>query len=161
MNNPLNNQVTDSRDLLEYRDFLANELTDKWNALEHEDQTGETDFYASDVNEILGTDGYEYADNAKDFYNEFEEIFYDEMQHYNNINEFCEDLMSCSDFQYGESIIHEDYFTDYTRDLLEDCGYIPRDFPTWIVLDFEATADNVMQDYTSANFEGSTYYVRS
>lgn len=156
MNNPLNNQVTDSRDLLEYRDFLATQLTDNWNSLE-----GNEDFQADDVNEILGADGFEFADNVKEIFVEFEDQFADEIEHYNAINDLCEEMRGCSDFQYGESIIHENYFTDYTQELCEDMGYISKDFPTWIEIDWEATAQNVMVDYSEFTFDGDTYYICS
>ena len=32
---------------------------------------------------------------------------------------------------YPITLINSDYFTDYTKELLEDCEYIPKDFPCW------------------------------
>jgi rubrerythrin len=57
-------------------------------------------------------------------------------------------------------LIHEDDFTDYTEDLCKDCGYISDDFPSWIEIDWDATADNVRMDYTSVDFDGESYLVR-
>ena len=59
-----------------------------------------------------------------------------------------------------ESLISEHYFTDYMRELLEDCGYIPKDFPTWIEVDWEATAKNVKADYSTVEINGTDYYFR-
>ena len=57
-------------------------------------------------------------------------------------------------------LIHEDDFEEYTEELCKDCGYISDDFPWWIKIDWEATADNVKMDYTSVDFEGESYLVR-
>ena len=64
------------------------------------------------------------------------------------------------DWKYGEILIRDDYFTDYTRELLEDCGTIPRDLPWWVEIDWEATARNVRADYTAVDFDGVTYWIR-
>jgi hypothetical protein len=53
-------------------------------------------------------------------------------------------------------LIHEDNFIDAMRELCEDIG----DLPDYIVIDWEATAENLRADYTSVEFEGSTYYTR-
>lgn len=61
---------------------------------------------------------------------------------------------------YPLILINSDYFTEYTRDLLEDCGYIPKDFPSWIEVDWEVSAENVKIDYTTIDIEDETYYYR-
>ena len=38
---------------------------------------------------------------------------------------------------------------DFTYQLLQDCGDLPRDLPSYIVIDWEATARNIMFDYFS------------
>lgn len=61
---------------------------------------------------------------------------------------------------YPITLINSDYFTEYTEELLKDCGYIPNDLPSWIKLDWEETAENVQIDYTTIEIEGETYYYR-
>lgn len=61
---------------------------------------------------------------------------------------------------YPVTLIDDTSFTDYTREMLEDCGYIPNDFPTWIEVDWDATARNVRVDYTSTEIDGRTYWYR-
>ena len=61
---------------------------------------------------------------------------------------------------YPSVLINEYSFEEYTRDMLEDCGTIPKDFPTWIEIDWEATAQNVQSDYDSININGNTYWYR-
>ena len=65
-----------------------------------------------------------------------------------------------ADWQWGETLIHEDYFVDYVKELLADVGTIPADFPEWIAIDWEETANNVKVDYTELTFDGVTYYAR-
>lgn len=37
---------------------------------------------------------------------------------------------------------------DFTQELLESCGDIPKDLPAYIHIDWEATAYDIMMDYT-------------
>ena len=64
------------------------------------------------------------------------------------------------DWRHGETLIRDSYFTDYAREMLKDCGTIPRDLPSWVKIDWEATARNVRVDYTAVNFYGVTYWIR-
>jgi Antirestriction protein (ArdA) len=50
---------------------------------------------------------------------------------------------------YPVTLIRDHYFTDYARELLEDCGDIPKDIPHYIAIDWDATADNIRVDYSS------------
>ena len=48
---------------------------------------------------------------------------------------------------------YQGYFNsdiDFVQDLLEACGDIPRDLPSYICIDWEATARNIMFDYVSS-----------
>lgn len=71
----------------------------------------------------------------------------------------CESLSS--DWRYGEILIRQDYFEEYAREMLEDCGTIPADLPRWVIIDMERTAENMLADYTDVEFDGETYYIRS
>lgn len=64
------------------------------------------------------------------------------------------------DWRYGATLIHENYFTDYCRELVSDIGDLPRNIPDYIEIDWQATADNIRADYTAVDFNGDTYYVR-
>lgn len=66
-----------------------------------------------------------------------------------------------ADWEYGETFISENAFTDYMMELLSDFGYLPANLPGWIVINEEETADNMKEDYTAFEFMGSTYYARS
>jgi len=61
---------------------------------------------------------------------------------------------------YPIDLIRWSYFTEYAQNMLEDCGTIPSDLPSWVVLDWEATASNMLEDYSEIEICGATYYYR-
>ena len=61
---------------------------------------------------------------------------------------------------YPVTLVCDSYFTTYARELLEECGTIPRDLPSWVEIDWEATARNVRVDYTPVEIDGVTYWYR-
>jgi hypothetical protein len=66
-----------------------------------------------------------------------------------------------SEFEDGITFILESDFENYARDLLQDIGELPRDIPDYIVIDWEATADNLSVDYSEVEFRGETYLYRA
>lgn len=64
------------------------------------------------------------------------------------------------DWEYGEVLIRESYFVEYVREMLEDCGDIPKGLPSYIEIDWKTTARNVRIDYTDVDFDGVTYLIR-
>jgi hypothetical protein len=61
---------------------------------------------------------------------------------------------------YPVTLIADCHFTEYAREMLEDCGTIPRDLPSWVEIDWDATARNVRADYTPVEIDGGTYWYR-
>lgn len=61
---------------------------------------------------------------------------------------------------YPLTLIHENYFVEAMRELLEDIGDIPRELPSYISIDWQATADNLRVDYSSVEIQGHTYWFR-
>ena len=66
-----------------------------------------------------------------------------------------------SEWTSGNQLIPEDDFEDYCQELCEDIGDIPRDLPSYIVIDWEATARNLKADYSEIEYQGTTYLYRS
>ena len=64
------------------------------------------------------------------------------------------------DWRHGVQLIRESYFVDAMRESCEDCGDVSKDIPSYIVIDWDATAENLKADYTEVDFNGVTYYVR-
>lgn len=69
----------------------------------------------------------------------------------------CSNLSN--DWEYGESLIHEDYFEQYMDDMVVDCYELPKDLPWWMSL--TSDYDALKQDYTEVDFNGKIYYIRS
>lgn len=69
---------------------------------------------------------------------------------------------SASDWNYGETAIHSDHFTDYAEELVRDIGDLPRELPSYIEsnIDWEGVALALKADYTEVDFDGETYYIR-
>ena len=149
MRNPINSEVFDSRDLIEYRDIIAEDVVNLYNT------------YMTEVDE----DWEEVSDIEDVNFDEhkFVEDNQDEVDEYRTITEFCEEIDSCCpDFEYGVAIIHKNYFEDYCRDLVEDIGDLPGNLPDYIRnnINWEGIADDLMVDYSEAEYNGDTYYFR-
>ncbi len=64
-------------------------------------------------------------------------------------------------FENDELFISDEYFPEYAKEVLTSVGYISSEFPDWIVIDWEETANNMLIDYTSYEFRGTTYWARA
>lgn len=61
---------------------------------------------------------------------------------------------------YPATLIRDSYFTDYAQELVEDIGDLPNGIPSYIEIDWDATARNIQMDYTSVEIDGETYWYR-
>lgn len=61
---------------------------------------------------------------------------------------------------YPITLIDATYFTLYVRELVFDCGDLPKDLPHWVEIDWDATARNVRTDYAQVEISGRTYWYR-
>lgn len=100
-------------------------------------------------------------DNARHHWLEAQEDFSAaEREELQALLDFKADLEDYCDWGYGEFMIHENYRVDYTRSLASDIGAVGEN-ADWIQIDWKATADELFRyDYTSADLQGHTYYVR-
>jgi hypothetical protein len=67
------------------------------------------------------------------------------------------------DWQFGETLIPEDEFIDYVRQLAEDVGDINSEQSSrWPYnhIDWPAAADDLREDYTEYTYGGVTYLAR-
>lgn len=74
-----------------------------------------------------------------------------------------DDAESLADWHYGETLIHENYFTQAMKDDVVDCGYLPANLPWWIKdnIDWDGVADALKADYTDFTFRGAEYWARA
>lgn len=68
----------------------------------------------------------------------------------------------CSDWRFGTTLILDEYFPEYARELAEDIGSVGRN-AGWPVdcIDWSEAADALKMDYTSLEVGHYTYWVRS
>jgi len=67
-----------------------------------------------------------------------------------------------SGFMHGETMVRENDFEDYARELADDIGAIP-DESRWpcTCIDWEQAAKELAMDYSEVTYQGDSYYVRS
>ena len=61
---------------------------------------------------------------------------------------------------YPVTLIADFAFEDHARELLEDCGTIPKDLPWYVAIDWETTAQHIQGDYTSVDVGSTVYWYR-
>ncbi len=61
---------------------------------------------------------------------------------------------------YPCGLIRDSYFVEAMQELLSDIGELPQEIPHYIVIDWEATANNLLVDYSSVEFGDVTYWYR-
>lgn len=136
--------ILDTRDLAEKREELKQQILEDF--LENFPQYEEmTESY-----EDIRFEEEELENWFDDWYKEKEEI-----------EEIDQIERECSEFKHGEALINQTDFTFYCEELCEDIGYISKDLPHWIEIDWYATADNMKADYSECEYCGETYLYRS
>lgn len=131
----LNADIIDSRDIEERIDELESEIEDKEEELEDLDEDSkEYTEVDSDLDDLKG-----------------------ELETLTSIRS----AVSHSEWPHGLTLISDSHFEDYCRELCEETGYIPKDFPNWIEIDWEATAKNLQMDYSSVAIDGTDYWFTS
>jgi len=171
--------VFDSRDVLELIADLENreaELRYAWHDFEQDEST---DQIADKEILTITDDGEEMAvivhrnvptldnERMKDAKRESAQLIVDALNAYGKEAKTLEALRSlrddfdARDFEDGMTFIADRYFTEYVEELVSEIGDLPREVPGYIVIDWDATADNIRQDYADVEFFGTTYWVRA
>lgn len=148
-------EVIDSRDIKQRIEYLQRDLE-----CFLEDNGFEEDF---NYFEVIGHENWddvatitqENVDDVLDLLQSWE--YSDEYISLMKLQEECEHYCEWDD---GAFFIRDDYFEEYAEQLCEDIGDLPKEVPSYIVIDWEATALNIQEDYMSAEFDGVKYWVR-
>jgi hypothetical protein len=61
---------------------------------------------------------------------------------------------------YPVTLIRDSHFVEAMQELVSDIGDLPRDIPSYLEIDWDATARNLRVDYSSVEFDGVTYWYR-
>lgn len=105
-------------------------------------------------------------DEGRDDDDEPDDLDDDQGEVYKALAELLDELKGCGGDEqwrgdwYPLTLIRDSYFVDYARELVEDCGYISKDLPGWIALDWERTAEAVQQDYSIVSIGGVDFWYR-
>ena len=92
---------------------------------------------------------HENEDGAKNYLDDDEKIELEELQ-----------SLDLDYIDEHEVLISEGEFVDYCMNMLEDIGYISKDLPVFIEIDWKQTAENLKADYRSIEYQGETYWYR-
>jgi hypothetical protein len=127
--------VIDSRDIIERITELESELADFLEETEEDE------------------DGVEVVVNDEDDFDDIAEL--------RTLRELRDEVDGyASDWKYGVTLIRRTYWVEYVEEMLKDIGDLPRDIPSYIEIDWEATASNIEQDYSTVDFDGEEYLYR-
>ena len=134
----------DTRNLAERREALKQEILDSFleNFPHYEEMTESFEDIRFEEEEIES----------------WKEDFEDELKEIEEIDDVENELGS--EFEYGVTLVDVDDWEEFVEQDLEDIGYIPKDFPSWIEIDWKATANNVKVDYTEVTYQGNSYLGR-
>lgn len=164
-------QIIDSRDIIarfeelnDDRETLLAAIEEKEAALKelHEqdpaEETNENE--EAEKNEQAETIAHESIE-AKQALTDWDES--DEGEEYRALKNLIDQCEGYGDWRHGETLIRDDYFTEYAEDLASDIGdYDPRNVRwPYTCLDWEKAADELKQDYMQVEFDGTTYWMRS
>jgi hypothetical protein len=87
------------------------------------------------------------------------EVIHEEWEELQELKEL-EQECNYGDWSYGVTLIRDDKFEDYARDLADDIGGVKEGWP-FDYIDWERACDALKMDYSSVEFAGYTYWVRS
>lgn len=82
-----------------------------------------------------------------------------ELAHFSNLAKQGADYSP--DWDHGATLVRDSYFTEYAKELADDCGMVdPRAAWPMTCIDWEKAARELQQDYTSVQFADVTYWIR-
>ena len=170
MSTPSNtDDIIDSRDIIERLEELRNERQDLVDAVEekqaafneahadYEDADEHSDLAILQTALDAAEEAHAEAIEALAEWDTDNKAELDSLEALNSEGEDC-----ASDWTHGETMIRESYFQDYAQELAEDIGAIPEG-SKWPLtcIDWEQAARELQMDYSTINFDGVDYYVRS
>lgn len=148
-------KILDSRDLIARFDHLTSERDDLKSDIDEAEEANREAADAGDADEEEKT--RESLDEARDALTTWDADYAAELK---ALEEFIDE--GTSEFRHGETLIREDHFEDYARELAEDCGDIEKgDRWPFTCIDWTKAADELRHDYAEAEFLGHTYLFRA
>ncbi len=157
--------IFDSRDFIERMEELRSELdalvSDMQNAENGEDKAAATEALESWLGLASGSLD---VDDIESFTGTTEQVKEwgrsDDAEELAAMEAFAADASGVADWTHGETFIREDYFEDYARQLADDLGSLRETDWPHNHIDWKAAADELRQDYSEFDFDGTAYYAR-
>ena len=163
----------DSRDIISRYEELQDEYISLFEAVEAAEEdlnefiletTGPLSFKVKEDESSLANLKDEVQD-AKENLQDF--VTSDDMGEFEQLKEIVKQGEDSPDWSYGETLIHETYFTQYIKEVIDDCYEMPKDLNSgvwpWnhVEMDWDAAAEEAKQDYTTIEADGETYYIKA
>ena len=138
--------MIDTRDLAEKREELQTDLVDSFNDY-FDTEIEDFDELIKYIDDSDNEDVQEWKEDNSDDFDHIEEIDYIE---YN-----------VSGFSFGATLIEDNEFEDYFKDLVNDC-YDSGNVPGFIKYDinWEGVVSDLSVDYSEIKYQGKTYLYR-
>jgi DNA repair exonuclease SbcCD ATPase subunit len=148
--------VVDSRDVIARIEELEEEREDLQNELEELQNNLEA--IATDDEEIQDCKAQiEAAKKALTDWDDSSEG--EELKALKALADQCEGY---GDWEHGAQLVRDDYFEDFAREEAESLDLIKEDMRwPYACIDWKQAAEELQQDYTSVDWDGVTYWVRS
>lgn len=103
----------------------------------------------------------EEVEDAKETVQVLADLVGDLGYHLNEVDgEAVADALESSRDEHSSEFIADHYFVDAMRELVQDIGDLPAEIPAYLEIDWDATAENLKQDYSDIEIEGNSYYIR-
>ncbi len=152
-------EVDNSEDILDIRDVFKR-------IEELEEELEQIEEIENEIESLDPDEDKEEIRTATENLEKLEEELSDEKEELKILMSFVEDFEGYGGDEqwrgswYPGTLVRESYWEDFAEQECKDLGYIADDFPSWIEIDWEQTADNIKVDYTSGEFDGVTYWGR-
>lgn len=150
--------ILDTRDIQERIDeleYILESYEDEYDAYKYDHAVWHDD-YIEWTNQRSASE----KNNVKPVEPEIPEEPTDEIDELKMLSDVKAEIEGYCEWEFGEALIRDSYFTEYTQDLVTDIGDLPHNIPSYLVIDWDATAANIQMDYTTVEVNNHTYYVR-
>jgi hypothetical protein len=149
-----NDSVIDSRDIIARIEELEADLGA---AHETHRETGETNLEFEEWLQAVKADAGPAHEN--EHWSDVEEL--------QELRRLASEAESSPDWEYGETLIADDYFVSYVEELINDCYEMPKEMNSgaWpyrhMSINYEAAAEEAKADYFEVTFFGHVFWIRA
>lgn len=140
-------QYVDSRDIIRRIEELEEGFIDYTN-----DQIKDVDDWATSIDDPRVQETMKNSDDQSD------------QEELAALKELASQAEGYGDWDHGETLILEEYFHEYIKQLVEDTSDVDlKNLPSYIAdnINWEGVADDMKADYTEVTWHGYTYFMRA